>query len=90
MDDLGYDSFSQELVLEPIVNVQIGIRELVRLRRYWKEFGIDNWLIAVNSYYWGEKNVWELLESKKRARLPSLEYGKGILDLRKEWEEKGL
>jgi len=87
---LGYGGFTKTLALDPIVNVQVGIKELVRLKRYWLEYDIDSWLIATNSYFWGTAIVWELFMEKKRAKLPSLEYAKGILDLEKKWREKGL
>lgn len=87
---LGYGRFTKNLALDPIVNVECGIKELVRLRQYWLEEGINNWLIVSTSYFWGIRNTWELLLEKKRAKLPSLEYGKGILDLAKEWQKRGL
>jgi len=90
LPELGYGDFSKSLVLDPIVNVQIGIKELVRLRKYWLEHETDSWMVTMTSYFWGVRNTWALLTSKKRASLPSLEYGKGILDLASGWKEKGL
>jgi len=89
-DDMAYGRFTEDIALDPIVNVQVGIRELVRLRKYWLENGVDSWLITVNSYFWGTTNIWSLLTQKKRSQLPSLEYGKGVLDLAEKWKEKGL
>jgi len=90
LPELGYGDFSKSLVLDPIVNVQLGIRELIRLRKYWIEYDTDSWIVTMTSYFWGIKNTWALLTSKKRSNLPSLEYGKGILDLANKWKEKGL
>jgi hypothetical protein len=87
---LGYGDFSKDLVLDPIVNVQIGIKELIRLRKYWLEEGTDSWIVVMTSYFWGIRNTWSLLTEKRRANLPSLEYGKGILDLADSWKEKGI
>jgi hypothetical protein len=88
---VGYGSvFSKELILNPILNVEIGIAELVRLRKLFLSEGVDGWLIVLTAYFWGERNAWELLNSKKRASLPSLEYGQGVLDLAKKWREAGL
>ena len=87
---LGYGNFSEALVLNPIINTEIGIAELIRLRKYWLVNDIDSFIIVTTSYFWGIKNTWYLLNSKKRANLPSLEYGKGILDLAKAWREKGI
>lgn len=90
LPELGYGKFTKSLALSPIVNVEVGIKELVRLRKYWLEEGVDSWMITVNSYFWGIRNTWELFLKKKRAHLPSLEYGKSILDGAREWRKKGL
>jgi len=90
LDKLGYGKFAVDLALNPIVNVECGIKELVRLRKYWLAEDVDSWMIVINSYYWGIRNTWDLLLAKKRAKLPSLEYGKGVLDLAKKWKERGL
>lgn len=87
---LGYADFREEVALDPVMNVKIGIRELVRLRKYWLSHGVNSWLIVYTSYFWGERNAWDLLSSKKRARLPSLEYGQGITDLATKWRERGV
>jgi len=85
---LGYGTtFSKDLVLNPIINVEIGIAELVRLRRLFLSEGVDSWLIVLTAYFWGERNAWELLNSRKRASLPSLEYGQGVLNLADKWKE---
>jgi soluble lytic murein transglycosylase-like protein len=88
--DLGYGRFTKDLALDPIVNVQVGIRELVRLRRYWLAEGVDDWIVAANSYFWGVRLTWALLQNKRRSWLPSLEYGRGVLLLARAWEAKGL
>lgn len=87
---LGYDKFTKEIALDPIVNLQVGIAELVRLRKYWKIEGVDNWIIPLHSYFWGTKWTHYLLSSKQRAEMPSLEYGKGVIDLANEWKERGI
>lgn len=88
--DLGYGEFNKDLALDPIVNVQVGIRHLVYLRKYWLSEGVDSWMITINSYFWGTRLTWELFLEKKRAKLPSLEYGKGILDLAEKWKARGI
>lgn len=87
---LGYGAFSKDLVMDPIINTQIGIKELIRLRKYWLEEGTDSWIVTMTSYFWGIRNTWALLTTKKRANLPSLEYGKGILDLADGWRGRGI
>lgn len=88
---LGYGNvFSKDLMFNPIINVEIGIAELVRLRKLFLSEGVDSWLIVLTAYFWGERNAWELLNSKKRASLPSLEYGRGVLRLADKWKELSL
>lgn len=82
--------FDPDLATKPEINVRVGIAELVRLRHYWIAQGQDNWIIPLTSYFWGIRNTWSLLNSKKRGLLPSLEYGKGVMDLAVQWREKGV
>ena len=87
---LGYAGFSRDLALNPIVNVQVGIMELVRLRCLYMEDGIEGWLIPLHSYFWGERYTRTLLTTKKRVNVPGLEYSNGVLDLAKKWKERGV
>ena len=88
---LGYSgNFHEDLALNPIVNTEVGIQELIRLRKYWLSEGVNDWLVVYTSYFWGTRSTWELFLSKKRAKLPSLEYSKGIIDLAKKWRERGI
>ena len=88
--DLGYNRFKVELALDPVTNVKIGIMELVRLRRYWLEEGMDDWLYSIHSYFWGLRNTWALLTTEGRASLPSLEYAVGVLEMADRWKEEGV
>ena len=87
---LGYGAWSRDLALDPIVNIEVGIGELVRLRKLFLEEGLKDWVLPISAFFWGERNTWALLLSKKRANLPSLEYAKGVLDNARAWEEKGV
>ena len=82
--------FTPEMATMPEINVRVGIAELVRLRYYWIREGQDNWMVPLTSYFWGITNTWVLLTSKTRDMLPSLEYGKGVLDLAIKWKERGI
>jgi len=91
-EDLGFDKGADwvQVLLDPIQSVRFGVAELIRLRRNWISYGVDSWLIVFTSYFWGEKNAWDLLETKRRAQLPSLEYGQGVIELSAKWREKGV
>lgn len=90
LNDVGYSIFSKEIALNPVINVKAGIKHLVYLRKYWLEEGVDSWTIAINSYFWGVGATWELFLAKNRSRLPSMEYGKAIIDASEKWRKKGL
>jgi hypothetical protein len=82
---LGHPIFSEELAYNPIVNLQVGIAEMVRLRQTFGE-----WEKALTAYFWGERLTAMLLESKKRDFLPSLEYGRGVLKLAEQYKSRGI
>jgi len=87
--EMGYQRATTDLLLDPIVNVKVGIAELIRLRRYWLAEGVDSWMVVLTSYYWGVRAT-HILLTRKSAPLPTLEYGKGVLELSDKWREKGL
>jgi len=89
LSELGYE-FSKEVALNPVVNIQVGIMELIRLRRLYLEEGFEGWSIPLHSYFWGERYTRTLLTTKNRVNVPGLEYSKGIIDLAKGWKEKGV
>lgn len=39
LPELGYGRFNKDLALNPIVNIEVGIKHLVYLRKYWLEQG---------------------------------------------------
>ena len=86
---LGYPIFTEELAYNPVVNVRVGISEMVRLRRLFLEDGVDSWHITLSAYYYGERPIFNLLRSKNND-VVTLEYGKGVMDLAKAWKERGL
>jgi len=87
---MGFKTVTVDLLMNPVINVKVGIRELVRLRKYWLSEGIDSWYIVFTSYYWGIRTTRLLLTEKGRSILPSLEYGKGVMELQEKWKNKGL
>lgn len=88
--DMGYKAITTDLLLNPVVNVEAGIRELTKLRRYWLSEDIDSWEITLTSYYWGPQVTWLLFKSKGWVSVPSLEYGRGVMTLARAWVAKGL
>jgi len=90
LEKLGFKNITVDLLMDPVINIKVGIAELVRLRKYWLSEGIDSWYIVFTSYYWGVRATSLLLVEKGRGLLPSLEYGKGVMELQKKWIERGL
>jgi len=87
LPDMGYSKFSENLAFDPVVNIEVGIREIIRLRKYWMSEGIDNWLVVLNSYFWGIRPVWRFY---KNGEIENLKYGKRLMFLAKKWREKGI
>lgn len=85
--DMGYKIFTKELALNPIVNIEVGIRELVKLRKYWLTEGHDNWMIPLTSYYWGIR--WTKRKFLDKGQRES-EYGKDVLNRSNKWREVGI
>ena len=90
LQGLGYGAYSHDLAFNPVINTEVGIRHLVYLRKYWLSEGKDDWLYPIMSYFWGVRNTWELLNTKGRSSLPSLEYADGVLELAKKWQTRGV
>ena len=89
LKDMGYQP-TLELLLNPVVNIEVGLRELVRIRKEFMSYGIDSWHICLAAYYWGDRPILELVFSKERGVYASLEYGQGVMALAKKWKEKGI
>lgn len=90
---IGYPLPTKELMLDPIINVRVGIRELVRLKRMWIANGYegrDDWKITFYSYYAGETWARRLLTTLEKGTFPGLEYGVGTEKLARAWGEKGI
>jgi hypothetical protein len=87
---LGYSEFSRDIALNPIINTEVGIAEMVRLRQVYLAEGFDGWAIPLHSYFWGERLTRMLLNTKQRVNVPGLEYSNGIIQLAREWKEKGV
>lgn len=89
---MGYAGFDNELVFDPVINLEGGIRHLWDLMDFWRRSGIkNNHLIlfyALHSYKWGSNNTFQLFNSTKRAYRPAIEYVNWILNRREYWVNK--
>lgn len=90
---LGYGKPTKDLMLDAIINVEVGIQELVRLKKIWLTEGIEtrnDWKITFYSYYAGERWARLILTTLKKDKFPGLEYSTGTTQLVQEWRERGL
>jgi len=79
---LGYGYFTKEKALHPFINLHVGIHELMRIRQYWLDQKIDDWLIVFAMYNWGEQNT-------KNGKA-TVAYALKIMKTMSKWEKKGL
>jgi len=84
--DLGLQ-FSNKIALDPIINVECGTREIVRLRRYWLDQGRVDWHTALNSYFWGIRGMWQFEQRKLQPTAPEFFYSRGIMEKSNKWRE---
>lgn len=92
LTDMGYAGFDIELVFDPVINLEGGIRHLWDLMNFWGRSGIKNHNLvlfyALHSYKWGSNNTLQLFNSPKRAYRPAIEYVNWILNRREYWVNK--
>lgn len=81
LPSMGYKNFTVELALNPIINVEVAIKEIVRLRQYWLGEGVDSWMITMTSYFWGIKYTWSRFIDEGQTES---NYGKNVLDKQKQ------
>ena len=80
---------------DPVLNIRVGVAELVRLRRGYIEEGVetpgDAWTYTLHSYRWGPRNTRLLMNAKEtRVEVPSLEYSVGVRELQLAYQDRGL
>lgn len=85
LPDMGYKMFSIDLALNPVVNVEVGVRELVQLRKYWLEEGVVEWSIVVTSYYWGVRATQRLFLDKDKR---DSQYSDEVFDKIEKWRKE--
>ena len=84
--DIGLQ-FSPKVAFDPIVNVECGTRELVRLRRYWLDQGRKDWSVALNSYFWGIRGLWQLEQQKLKPEAKEYFYARAVIEKSAKWRE---
>jgi len=71
LPELGHTGLiTEELMLDPIWNIRVGIAELIRLKKMWLKEGaesIDDWKITYYSYWAGEGWARHLLYTFKKC-----------------------
>lgn len=87
LSDMGYKTFTVALALNPIINAEAGIRELVRLRKYWLVEDIDDWMIVMTSYYYGIDYTQKYLLRETEGKS---QYGQEVLDRLDKWRKVGV
>jgi hypothetical protein len=89
---MGYAGYTEELVFDPVINLEGGICHLCGLLKYWSQNGIKSQSLvlfyALHSYKWGSGNTEELFNSDRKAERPAVEYTNWILNRREFWAEK--
>jgi len=84
--DIGIP-FSNQVALDPVINVECGTRELVRLRRYWMEQGRNDWHNTLNSYFWGVRGMWQFERAKLPATASEFFYSRAVIVKSNKWKE---
>lgn len=51
----------KRLLFNPVINAEVSIRHLVRLRQYYLSIGISGWAWPLSEYFWGRGNIWKML-----------------------------
>jgi len=87
LPNMGYKIFTVALALNPIINAEAGIRELVRLRKYWLVEDIDDWMVVLTSYYYGIDYTQKYLLKETEGKS---QYGQEVLDRLDKWRKVGV
>lgn len=59
--DMGHVRPNKAVLFDPVINAEVSIREIVRLRQFYLGIGIRDWTWPIASYYWGTGNIWRVL-----------------------------
>lgn len=93
LTDMGY-SWNPDILYDPVLSVEIGVRHLVDLHRQYVSEGLEfknefQWSIL--SYMWGERPVKESMSKKPNDRgYMSLNYWTRVREAQLRWIQKGF
>ena len=59
--DLGHVRPDKSILYNPVINAEVSIREIIRLRRYYLGIGVNGWMWPISSYYFGTGNIWKVI-----------------------------
>lgn len=87
--------WSENVILAPELNMEVGIQFLVDLHDGYMSRGIEKreeWHMSITSYFWGERLASQTLggASKDRVSFPSMAYWSKVRDAQTRWEKRGF
>lgn len=78
--DLGHVRPARTILFNPVINAEVSIREIIRLRKHYVALGITGWGWPIASYFWGTGNVWRVLWYAHQVMGRAEKYqGKGVM-----------
>ena len=88
-------TWSEAVIHDPVINVRVGIAELIRLHLMYVADGIEartEWSFSVHAYFWGPINTAQLIagDPSGRVKVPNMAYAAQVLQRRAAYWEAGL
>jgi len=60
--DLGHGPRPDKRILfNPVINAEVSIREIIRLRRYYLGIGVNGWMWPISAYFFGTGNILKVI-----------------------------
>lgn len=93
LKDLGY-TWSPEVMYNPEIALEVGVRHLVDLHRQYVSEGLEfknEWTWSVQSYLWGERPIKESMRVDAYSKnSPSLNYWARVREAQNKWKANGF
>ncbi len=58
---MGHIRPNKAIMFDPVVNAEISIKHLLRLRQFYLGIGVRDWLWVFSEYFWGRGNIGKIL-----------------------------